>query len=79
MASRPNNSLAHSLGQFVGHIWKGARADVAREKREVGRKTEETSTTDAQGRSVTLRRTTIDEIEIHAENPPVEDQTDAHR
>ena len=77
MAPRPNNSLAHSLGQFVGHIWKGARADVAREKREVGRKTEETSTTDAQGRSVTLRRTTIDEIEIHAEKPDAEDRADA--
>jgi hypothetical protein len=65
MAPRPDNSLARSLGQFVGHIWKGVRADVSRNTREVGRTTDETTTTDATGRPVTLRRTTIDEIEIH--------------
>ena len=66
MAQRPDNSLARALGQFVGHIWKGVRADVSGKRREVGRTTEEERTTDEQGRSVTLRRTTIDEVEFDA-------------
>lgn len=64
-----DNSVPHALGQFVGHIWRGLRADTASSRaREVGRHTEEQETLDAAGQRVTLRRTTIDEIEIRPNN-----------
>mgnify|MGYP001172365650 CR=1 FL=1 len=79
MAPRPDNSLARALGQFVGHIWKGVRADVSREAREVDRRVEHHTAVDAQGRTVTLRRTTIDEIEITDDDRPPRTTTDAPR
>ena len=63
-----DNSLPHALGQFLGHIWRGVRADTSSKAREVARQTEEHETLDADGRRITLRRTTIDEIEIRPNN-----------
>jgi len=71
MPKPSDNSLPHAIGQFVGHIWRGVRTDTSSKAREVGRRIDEHLTTDAQGRRVTLRRTTIDEIEIsHDANIP---------
>ncbi|MDP7030320.1 MAG: hypothetical protein QF733_08880 [Phycisphaerales bacterium] len=52
------------LGEFTGHILKGARTPVS-QRQEVSRSTEE-STKDG----VTLRRTTIDEVELPADQDP---------
>ena len=49
------------LGEFVGHIVHAVKTTSGKNKREINRSIEEQ--TDGQ---VTLRRTTIDEIEIHA-------------
>lgn len=54
-----------NLGRFVGHIVHGVRADVPTRgghKREVRRDVEEATTPDG---SVTLRRTIIEEVEVH--------------
>ena len=63
--TRPDRdkSISRSLGEFVGHIWRGATKDVSRDKREVRRTVEEEERDTPQGK-VTLRRTTIEEIEI---------------
>ncbi len=52
-----------NLGSFFGHIAKAVRADSAIEKKVVSKSVEETK----QG-NVTLRRTTIEEIEINSES-----------
>lgn len=59
------HSLMFNLGRFVGHIVHGLRADVrstSPTRREVRRDVEEARSVDG---SVTLRRTTIEEIEMH--------------
>ena len=64
-------SLMRNLGQFVGHVWKGIRTDVRAPdstRRVVRHETEE-----EQRGHVTLRRTTIEEIEIT--EPPASDRT----
>ena len=61
MASIPDKPLMRCLGEFVGHIVHAVKATPRKNKREINRSVEEQ--TDGQ---VTLRRTTIDEIEIHA-------------
>lgn len=55
-------SLMRSLGAFVHHVWSGVTADVRPERVEVSRTTQERSGVDPDGRAVTLRRTTVDEI-----------------
>ncbi len=55
--------LARSLGEFVGHIWRGVTGDVTRERHEVSRTVEEEERETERGK-VTLRRTTIEEIEF---------------
>lgn len=62
MASTPDKPLMRCLGEFVGHIVKSVKADPTRSTREINRTVEERK--DGQ---VTLRRTTIDEIEIQQE------------
>ncbi len=61
-------SLARSIGEFVGHIWRGVTADVSaetsNEKRELKQTVEERQAQASDGRTVTLRRTTIDEVEV---------------
>ena len=61
MASIPDKPLMRCLGEFVGHIVHAVKTTHRKNKREINRSVEEQ--TDGQ---VTLRRTTIDEIEIHA-------------
>ena len=54
-----DKSLARSLGEFVGHIVHGIRANPSR-RRVIRRDVQE-----ADRPGMTLRRTTIDEIEVH--------------
>lgn len=63
---RDDKPLARSLGEFVGHIWRGVTGDVSRDKREVKRTVEEEERETEHGK-VTLRRTTIEEIEFERE------------
>ena len=60
----PRKPLMRCLGEFFGNIAKGVRAKPGEdsERVEVNRTVEET--TNEQG--VTLRRTTIDEVEVHS-------------
>lgn len=64
-----NKTLMRSLGEFVGHIWSAVRADPGAgvERREVSRRTE-TETRETGAGTVTLRRTTVEEIEIRRES-----------
>ncbi len=69
MANPPRKTIARSLGEFVGNILHGAKVDVTPKrtsqrlvlKHEV---TEDSPQESAAG-TVTLRRTTIEEVEIH--------------
>ena len=61
MAAYRDKSLMRCLGEFGGHILKAVSSNS--QTCEVGRKTEEM----VRG-NVTLRRTTIDEIELPAED-----------
>jgi len=62
-------SLARSLGEAVGHVWRAIRDDPTKPeagttRREVSRTSEQVEAADADGQRVTLRRTTIEEVEI---------------
>ena len=65
MASGNDKTLMRSLGEFVGHVWKGVRADPAKrgDRRTLRHDVEEETRDGPEGR-VTLRRTTIEEIEV---------------
>ena len=65
MADAPNKPLMRSLGEFVGHIVKAVKTRPE-SKRVVINKT---SSEEDRG-NLTLRRTTIEEIEIHDSDPP---------
>jgi hypothetical protein len=60
MADRKNKPLMRSLGEFFGHIIKGAKTDPAAPKRSVVRREIE----EEDRGDVVLRRTMIEEIEI---------------
>ncbi|HBZ96803.1 MAG: hypothetical protein CMJ41_02470 [Phycisphaerae bacterium] len=61
MTNEPRKPLMRCLGEFFGNIAEGIRTNPAEENRqEVSRTVEEHVDGD-----VTLRRTTIEEIEIH--------------
>jgi hypothetical protein len=60
MPDSKKKPLMRSLGEFVGHIVKAVKTDPG-QKRTVLRKTSQ----EEERGNVTLRRTTIDEIEIH--------------
>jgi len=61
--------LARSLGRFFGHLAHGFTADVSGEKtQELSRTVEEEQRETPDGKSVTLRRTTIEEVEVREEN-----------
>lgn len=70
-APQPRKSLMRSLGEFVGHIWRGATAPVEGDKRpdDAARsqrlrvEIEQEQRSSPQG-PVVLRRTTIEEIEL---------------
>lgn len=59
----PKKSIMRSLGEFVGHIAKGVRSDVEKDRKVVRREVEE-ETRDTESGRVTIRRTTIEEVEI---------------
>ena len=65
MASEKKKPLMRCLGEFVGHIVNAVKSDGT--KQEVNRTIEEKK----EG-NVTLRRTTIDEIEIKQEDNKVD-------
>ncbi|TVQ61993.1 MAG: hypothetical protein EA378_05880 [Phycisphaerales bacterium] len=67
-----------SLGEAVGHVWRAIRTDPgvsdsgegsaaagAGARREVRREVEAVERTTEAGHRVTLRRTTIEEVEVH--------------
>lgn len=66
MSEQKSKSLMRNLGQFFGHIAKGVKADAAphRRKQEVRRQVEEREERGPAGERITLRRTTIEEVEI---------------
>lgn len=82
MAQAPDNMpLARALGAFFGHIWKGVKTspkgttpELRSDSRPESRKVAEESSehTDAQGRTIRLRRTVIEEIEVSPPRPPAE-------
>jgi hypothetical protein len=60
-------SLMRSLGEFVGHLWFAARTDPSRypdrRKHELRREVQEEQGETPAGK-VTLRRTTVEEVEV---------------
>lgn len=57
-----DKTVMRSLGEFFGHVWKGVAADP--NKTVVSKKVQERTAETPKG-VVTLRRTTIDEVELH--------------
>lgn len=71
-----HKSLARSLGEFFGHIVHAVKAPADPQRHEVRRETTEQSADTPLGPAI-LRRTVIEEIEIHPDaravrNPPDE-------
>lgn len=64
---RRNKSLMRSLGEFVGHITRAVRSDPSREKHTVRSESVEQQQETSEG-VVTLRRTTIEEVEIRRDD-----------
>jgi len=60
MGSRKNKPLMRSLGEFVGHILKAAKTKPKKQATVVNRTVEE----EERDGGITLRRTTIEEIEV---------------
>ncbi len=65
MADRKNKPLMRSLGEFVGHIYKAVRSDPGSGRTVLHKTTEQ----EKRG-TITLRRTTIEEIEIDETKQP---------
>ncbi len=66
-SSSNKKTLMRCLGEFTGYIAKGLSAKVdTPPTTEISRSVEETTRGD-----VTLRRTTIEEIQYHGDTPPV--------
>lgn len=57
------DSLARSLGKFVGHLWTAVSGASTPGKTQIRREVEERRVDTPEG-PVTLRRTTIEEIEL---------------
>lgn len=57
-------SLSRSLGKFTGEIWRALRTPAGAGQKHEVRRTVETEERETPGGKVTLRRTTIEEIEI---------------
>ena len=58
--SSDKKTLARSVGEFVGHIVEGVKADPSKDRTAEVRRTVEETTQDG----VVLRRTTIEEVEF---------------
>ncbi len=65
MAKSKNKPLMRSLGEFVGHIVRAVKTDPSKKQAVIGKSVDE----EDRG-NITLRRTTIEEIEIHDTKPP---------
>lgn len=68
MGQNEDKSIMRSLGEFFGHIVRGAKTDPSgdsRQTQEVGRQVEEEHRD-----GVVLRRTTIEEIEFDPNQTP---------
>ncbi|MBK7403209.1 MAG: hypothetical protein IPJ41_00905 [Phycisphaerales bacterium] len=66
-------SLMRNLGEFFGHIARGVKADPSKEavqRQEVMREVEERQETGPEGHKITVRRTTVEEIEIRPAGAP---------
>lgn len=75
-SGEPKKPLARALGEFVGHITGAVRTPSKTDVHRVSTRVEEARTTDEQGRPVTLRRTTIDEVEVEPISKPVSKPSD---
>lgn len=65
---KPDKGVMRSLGEFVGEVWKGVKADPSKPPtRPVSRRVEEESRDTPRGK-VVLRRTVVEEIVLPA--PP---------
>ncbi|MHC4082049.1 MAG: hypothetical protein ACYSU2_12080 [Planctomycetota bacterium] len=65
MSDSKNKPLMRSLGEFFGHIVKAVKTDPEKKRTVLEKKTQQ----EDRG-NLTLRRTTIDEIEIHEPKDP---------
>jgi hypothetical protein len=65
MSDSKRKPLMRSLGEFFGHIVKAVRTNPSKEQTLISKSVEE----EDHG-NITLRRTTIDEIEIHDSKDP---------
>ncbi len=77
MERPPRKTFMRSFGEFVGHIVHGVRTDPAKDtgaRREVRREVEQEERRTTDGRKVTLRRTTIEEVEIEGDEPDAPDR-----
>lgn len=63
MDRKPSKSIMRSLGEAVGHVWRGIAGDTAPKKKVLKREVAE-ETRQTQDGPVVLRRTTIEEIEL---------------
>jgi hypothetical protein len=64
--------ITRAVGRFLGHLWSAATSPAQGDEpevHEVKRETEEHQG-EIQGRKVTLRRTTIEEVEFNDPAPP---------
>ncbi len=66
MPDRENKPLMRSLGEFVGYIYKAVLSDPGGERTILNRTTKQ----EKRG-AMTLRRTTVEEIEIHDKKRPL--------
>ncbi len=57
-------SISRSLGKFTGEIWRALRAPASGTHTHEVKRTIETEERDTPAGKVTLRRTTIEEIEV---------------
>ncbi len=68
MSDGRDKSLARSLGEFFGHIWHGGVKRDASSQKETLRHDVEERSEPAPGGKVTLRRTTVEEIEYEPDS-----------
>lgn len=64
MTGSGRKTLMRSLGEFVGHIWQGVRADPAAPQRTEVRRESREAAAETPAATVTLRRTIIEEVEV---------------
>ena len=65
MSDQKKKPLMRSLGEFFGHIVKAVKTDPSKKQTVISKSVEE----EDHG-NITLRRTTIDEIEVHDTKDP---------